>query len=218
MPPAPPLAAWRSVLWPCTVIGVLVVLTVGLELLVTAADLGLIGSTRWRSLVLQYGACWPGLVRGWQPNYAWQPWTMFLSYSVLHAGILHLAGNILMLLWIGPGLVGRIGQRGFLLVWVCSALGGAMVFVALASDSTPMVGASGSVFGLIGAVVMFDYVQTGRYRAAIGITLALVLLNLVMLVAENGLLAWQTHLGGYIAGALVATLLTPKRTTTTNTG
>lgn len=201
-----PAALW-PVLWPCTAIGVLMVVTCGLELLMMASDLGLTGSARWRSLVLQYGAFWPGLMRDWQPNFAWQPWTMFLSYSVLHAGFLHLIGNMLMLLWVGPGLVARMGQVGFVLLWVCSALGGAMIFGAMTNSPTPMVGASGCVFGLIGALVMFDYVLPGKYGKAIVITAALAVLNVVMLIAENGLLAWQTHLGGYVIGAITALLL-----------
>lgn len=216
-PPAPPLAIRQAIPWPGTVIGVLMILTCGLELIMAAADIGLIGSVRWRSLVLQYAAFWPGLMRDWQPNYAAQPWTMFLSYSFLHAGILHLLGNMAMLLWVGPGLAERVGQRGFALLWVGSALGGGIVFVAMASATTPMVGASGAVFGLIGAIVMLDYVQTGRYGKAIGITAALALLNVVMLITENGLLAWQTHLGGYLAGGLIAMLLKDRRPRTIDT-
>ncbi len=190
--------------WPNAVIAVLMTLTCGLELIVAAADIGLIGSTRWRALVLQYGACWPGLMRDWQPNYAAQPWTMFLSYSFLHAGVLHLLGNMAVLLWVGPGLVARLGQMRFLFLWVGSVLGGGITFVSMANDLTPMVGASGAVFGLMGALVMMDYVRASRYGAALGITAGLVLLNIAMLIIEDGLLAWQTHLGGYIAGGFVA--------------
>ncbi|MEP4639099.1 MAG: rhomboid family intramembrane serine protease [Yoonia sp.] len=198
-------------------IAVLMALTCGLELIVAAADIGLIGSARWRALVLQYGACWPGLMRDWQPNYAAQPWTMFLSYSLLHAGVLHLLGNMAVLLWIGPGLVTRIGQLGFLLLWVGSVLGGGIVFVAMANDPTPMVGASGAIFGLMGALVMLDYVRTGKYDKALGITAALVLLNIAMLIIEDGLLAWQTHLGGYIAGGVIALFITDRLLETADT-
>lgn len=206
-PPAPSSALWQAISWPGAVIAVLMMITCGLELIVAAADIGLIGSARWRALVLQYGACWPGLMRDWQPNYAAQPWTMFLSYSFLHAGMLHLLGNMAVLLWVGPGLVDRVGQRGFLLLWVGSVLGGGIVFVAMASDPTPMVGASGAVFGLMGALVMLDYVRTSKYGKALFITLGLALLNIAMLTIEDGLLAWQTHLGGYIAGGMIAMML-----------
>ena len=217
-PPAPPLAPWQTIAWPGPVIGVLILVTSGVELAVTAADMGLIGSVRWRSLLLQYAAFWPGLMRDWQPNYPAQPWTMFLSYSLLHSGILHLLGNMAMLLWVGPGLAARVGQVGFLLLWIGSVLGGGIAFGAMASATTPMVGASGAVFGLIGAIVMLDYVLTGRYGKALGITAGLALLNVVMLIAENGLLAWQTHLGGSVAGGMIAMMLRDRMSEPVDTG
>lgn len=217
-PPAPPLAPWQTIAWPGPVIGVLILVTSGVELAVTAADMGLIGSVRWRSLLLQYAAFWPGLMRDWQPNYPAQPWTMFLSYSLLHSGILHLLGNMAMLLWVGPGLAARVGQVGFLLLWIGSVLGGGIAFGAMASATTPMVGASGAVFGLIGAIVMLDYVLTGRYGKALGITAGLALLNVVTLISENGLLAWQTHLGGSVAGGMIAMMLRDRMSEPVDTG
>ena len=217
-PPAPPLAPWQTIAWPGPVIGVLILVTSGVELAVTAADMGLIGSVRWRSLLLQYAAFWPGLMRDWQPNYPAQPWTMFLSYSLLHSGILHLLGNMAMLLWAGPVLAARVGQVGFLLLWIGSVLGGGIAFGAMASATTPMVGASGAVFGLIGAIVMLDYVLTGRYGKALGITAGLALLNVVTLISENGLLAWQTHLGGSVAGGMIAMMLRDRMSEPVDTG
>lgn len=217
-PPAPPSAPWLAIPWPGAVIAVLMALTCGLELVTAAADIGLIGSARWRALVLQYGACWPGLMRDWQPNYAAQPWTMFLSYSFLHAGMLHLLGNMAVLLWVGPSLVARIGQWRFLLLWLGSVLGGGIVFVAMANAPTPMVGASGAVFGLMGALVMFDYVRTREYGKALIITLGLALLNVAMLIIEDGLLAWQTHLGGYVAGVVIAMKLRDRMSEPADTG
>lgn len=193
--------ASRKAAW---VVGVIVVLITMPELVVWAADLGLVGTARWRVLTVQYGAFWPGLLQNWQPNYAAQPWAMFLSYSFLHGGILHLMGNAFMLIWIGPAVIERLGARGFLCVWVMSALGGAIAFALLTTGTTPMVGASGSVFGLLGAAVALHYVRPGRYLAALGISLVLVVLNILTLIVENGFLAWQPHLGGYVSGGAVA--------------
>lgn len=129
---------------------------------------------------------------------------MFLSYSFLHGGVLHLLGNALVLLWIGPIVVDRMGVTGFLLIWVVSALCGALAFALLTTGTTPMVGASGSIFGLLGAAVALFYLRAGRVWAGIGITLGLVMLNIVTLIVENGFLAWQPHLGGYVIGAIIA--------------
>jgi len=67
----------RLVLWAIALI------CCAIEAVLQAADLGVIGSTRWRQLAWQYGAFWAGLLHDWQPNYAAQPIAMFLSYSVL---------------------------------------------------------------------------------------------------------------------------------------
>ena len=186
------------------VIGILLALITIPELVVSAADQGLIGSPRWRALSVQYGAFWPGLLDNWQPNYAAQPWAMFLSYSFLHGGLVHLIGNAAMLIWIGPLVIRRLGVSGFLWVWVLSALAGAAAFALLTKGTTPMVGASGSVFGLSGAAVALQYILPRRYLTAIGVSLGLVALNVMSLIIENGFLAWQPHLGGYICGAAVA--------------
>ena len=69
-----------------------------------------------------------------------------------------------------------------------------------------MVGASGSVFGLLGAVVALQYIQSARYWKAAAITLGLMALNVLTLIIENGFLAWQPHLGGYVTGLVIAML------------
>ena len=200
------LRSLAETLWPYPVIGILVILITAPELVQWAADRGWVGSVRWRGLLVQYGAFWPGLLQNWQPNYALQPWAMFITYSFLHGGLAHLLGNLLVLLWVGPGLVKRLGQRDFLAIWILSALGGAIAFALLATAPTPMVGASGSVFGLLGAVVALQYIQSARYWKAAAITLGLMALNVLTLIIENGFLAWQPHLGGYVIGMILGIL------------
>lgn len=200
-PPAPPpLAAVR----PDVTIGIVLVLICAPEMIVWAAEMGWVGSTLWRPLSVQNGAFWPGLLKDWRPNYPAQPWSMFLTYSVLHISPWHMLGNALALLWLGPQVIEHMGRTGFWLVWIASAVIGAISFALLSVGTTPMVGASGSVFGLIGAVVMQGYMQSGRIRTACAITGGLLVLHLIALVIQDGHLAWQPHLGGYVAGAFLA--------------
>ena len=202
----PHLRSLIEFLWPNRVIGILVALIVVPELVQWPADLGWVGTGRWRTLLVQYGAFWPGLLQNWQPNYALQPWTMFITYSFLHGGPLHLLGNVMVLLWIGPGVVKHLGQTRFVAIWIISTLGGAIAFALLATSPTPMVGASGSIFGLLGATVALQYLKPARYWTAAGITLGLIGLNVITLIMENGFLAWQPHLGGYITGMIMGML------------
>ena len=185
------------------------------ELLLILADHGLIGSTRWRVLAYQYGGFWAGLLHGWRPNFDSQPMTMFLSYSLLHAGLGHMLGNLASLLAIGPTVQARFGARGLLTIWGVSALGGGAAFGLMSTSPAPMVGASGAIFGLVGA---WTWMQ-GADRAGagplavlarvLGIMAGLVLLNLVMWLLAGGVLAWETHLGGYLAGLAMAALIAP---------
>lgn len=189
----------------------LIAVNVVIELTLSAADAGLVGSTRWRALAYQDGAFWAGLLHGWQPNYPAQPWTMFLSYAVLHGGLVHLAGNMLVLWGLGRILQLRLGTAGFLAIYLLSAIGGALAFGLLTRSPQPMVGASGALFGLVGA---WQYWRWSRRRRAgrslwpVWQTLAwLAGFNLLFWVLLDGLLAWQTHLGGFVTGWLAAVAL-----------
>jgi membrane associated rhomboid family serine protease len=185
------------------------------ELVLDGADLGLWGTPRWRPFAYHYGAFWAGLLRGQQPNYAAQPAVMFLTYAVLHAGFWHLASNMLALFAFGPPVARRAGPRGFVLIYLAAAVGGGIGFGLLSASPSPMVGASGALFGLAGAWPYHDR----RRRRARGLPLAplvqaiagLALLNLALWWLLSGLLAWQTHLGGYIAGWTAAATLTVAR-------
>lgn len=181
------------------------------ELVLFGADRGFWGTTQWRIIAYANGGFWTGLLGDWRSNYAAQPVLMFATYGFLHAGLAHLVVNMITLLSLGPPVVARIGPARFLILYAASLIGGAIGFAALSNVVAPMVGASGALFGLIGAIIAWDYAD--RRTAAMQLwpvlrsVLLLVLLNLVMWWAMDGLLAWQTHLGGFVAGALFAWLL-----------
>ena len=198
----------RAVLW------VLLALCVGIEVLLQLSDLGWVGSRRLRGLVYDYGAFWPGLLDNWTPNYAAQPYVMFLSYGLLHGGLSHLAVNMITLWSLGIAVLDRVGGRGFLLVYLGAQVGGGIVFALLAQPVPPMVGASGALFGLAGALLAWNYVDRfTRHEGLWPVANAafwLVVLNLVLWWAMSGQLAWETHLGGFIAGWIMALLVDPR--------
>jgi rhomboid protease GluP len=204
IPPQSDRRAARKRLEPSPVVLTLVILMCLIEAVLQLADLGLVGSARWRQLAYQYGAFWAGLLHDWQPNFRLQPASMFLTYSVLHGGLGHLLGNMAALLALAPRITDRVSQRGFLMLWGISALGGAAVFGLLTSSPQPMVGASGALFGLAGAWKAWDWREARKSGATLWPILlwllGLAMLNLVLWVLQGGLLAWETHLGGFIAG------------------
>lgn len=181
-----------------------------IEATLMLADAGLIGSRLWRSFAYQYGGFWAGLLHGWRPNYAVQPIAMFLTYTGLHADWQHLLGNLLTLAWLGSLLDHVYGAMQFAALFVLSALGGGVGFGLFSSSPRPMVGASGAIMGLIAVWIATDARVMARDGAGRAEVLRMVLLRVIMIASLNwfawfieaGGLAWQAHLGGFLAAAL----------------
>ena len=212
-PPSPKAAESRAGDRMCAsfVLLALIALCCGVELVLIAADYGLVGTPRWRGLAYQNGAFWAGLLYNWRPNYAAQPGLMFVTYAFLHSGLGHLLGNMLTLIFLGPIAQERVGQRGLAALYAISAIGGAVAFAVLSDSPQPMVGASGALFGLAGAWQYWEWADrrhAGRRTWPVWRTvLGLVFLNAVLWLWMDGSLAWETHLGGFIAGWLGAMVL-----------
>lgn len=178
------------------------------ELVLSGADWGLWGSPVWRLRAFQYAGFWAGLLQDWRANYALQPWTMFLTYGFLHAGAVHFLVNMTTLFSLGPPLAERFGAARFAALYALSTVGGAAGFALLSPQALPMVGASGALFGLAGAHVGLHWriarARGATLRPVLRAILGLAVLNLVLWWAMNGQLAWQTHLGGFVAGWIAA--------------
>lgn len=146
---------------------------------------------------------------GWTVRWAFmpllgesEPWR-FLTSAFLHAPRqpIHILFNMVALWAVGPFLEASLGRWRFLALYLLSAVGGSVMFLLLASPTdsswvTVLVGASGAVFGLFGAVLV---VLRRVGRSAGGIVGVLVLNGVIGFVVPG--VAWQAHLGGLIVGA-----------------
>lgn len=192
----------------------LIAICTGIELFLQLTDHGVIGTRSLRGRFYDYGAFWPGLLSGWTPNYGGQPWVMFFSYGLLHGGLSHLLVNMITLWSLGRAVLDRVGLAGFALIYLGAQIGGAAGFAILAQPFPPMVGASGALFGLAGALLAWNYVDRYTYRERLWpvatATFWLVVLNLLLWWAMDGQLAWETHLGGFVAGWFMALLVDPR--------
>ena len=85
-----------------------------------------------------------------------RPWT-FVTYMFVHAGLLHLLGNMLMLFVFGAPAEGRMGSRKFILYYLYCGIGAAVFSMGLASFMSvgPFIGASGAVLGVAIAFALF---------------------------------------------------------------
>lgn len=182
-----------------------------IEAILQLGDLGLIGVPRFRSLVYEYGGFWPGLLGSWKPNYPLQPATMFVTYGFLHGGLMHLLVNMITLVSLGRPVIARVGTARAGLLYGGAIIGGAAGFALLTDTYQPMVGASGALFGLAGAILAWEYIERTAFRERLWpvarAVLLLLALNAVLYVAMDGLLAWEAHLGGFVAGWILGLLV-----------
>jgi membrane associated rhomboid family serine protease/Zn-finger nucleic acid-binding protein len=145
-------------------------------------------------------------------------WTL-LTHGFLHAGWLHLLGNLYFLWIFGDNVEDQLGKRHFAVLYVSALIaGGVAHLIANPHSHAPMLGASGAIAGLMGAyLVLFPRVQlwlmllVWRVRMRViwyfGAWLAL---QVVMQGIGARGTAWMAHLGGFAVGALTALLLRPR--------
>lgn len=134
-----------------------------------------------------------------------QPWRL-VTAALVHAGFWHVGLNMLALWMLGRSLEPLLGRGRFLSLYLLSAVGGS-VAVALLSFGTPVVGASGAVFGLFGAILVI-----GRHIGANIAGIAIILgVNLVIGFIPGFNVSWQAHVGGLVVGALIGFIFTRTR-------
>jgi len=127
-------------------------------------------------------------------------WWRLATTMFLHGSILHIGFNMLALYWIGTIVEQAIGTPRFLLVYIVSGLAGSAGALWFSSAFAVTVGASGAIFGLIGALLILEYLATG---SLMGQAMVLILVNLAFTFAVPGI-SIGGHLGG-LAGGIVAT-------------
>ncbi|MET4583777.1 membrane associated rhomboid family serine protease [Conyzicola nivalis] len=142
----------------------------------------------------------------WPPLTASEPWRMITS-AFMHSpsSILHILFNMFSLFIFGPIIENLVGRGRFIALYLLAALGGS-VGVLLLSPGSVVVGASGAIFGLLGAFFVIQRRLGGNSMQL----LVVVGLNLVLGFIVPGV-AWQAHLGGLIVGAGVAAIYTATR-------
>lgn len=184
---------------------VLIGVMAAIELPLTLSDSGWIGSNSWRMNVFLYGAFWhPLLDDSLAPLYSSQKVLMFMTHAFLHGGAVHFVMNSVVLLALGKGVATYLGVGKTIFLLALSAISGAVAFGLLSTANGPMIGASGAVFGLLGVWQAWDFRERRKLnqsvRPVLGGILGVALVNLVLFVALSGTLAWEAHLGGWIAG------------------
>jgi membrane associated rhomboid family serine protease len=138
-----------------------------------------------------------GLLFG--PAVADGDWWRLITSAFLHANLIHIALNMLAVYWLGAAVELSLGPVRYLALYLVSGLSGA-AGALLANPVEPTVGASGAIFGILGALLVIEYQQTGRLA---GPALTLIAINLLFTFSVANI-SYGGHLGGLAGGILVA--------------
>lgn len=147
----------------------------------------------------------------------------FLTSMFLHAGWLHLIGNMLFLYIFGDNVEGRVGHIKYLIFYIICGLAAAVFqFMTNTHSVIPMVGASGAISGILGAYItfyprsriltlvpVFFFIQLIHIPAAVFILIWFLIqflsgLGTLNIPKETGGVAFWAHVGGFVAGLILA--------------
>ncbi|MEV5374781.1 rhomboid family intramembrane serine protease [Streptomyces nondiastaticus] len=126
-------------------------------------------------------------------------WYRLVTAVFLHQAPMHIAFNMLSLWWIGPPLEAALGRARYLALYLLSGLGGSALTFVVADPRQPSLGASGAIFGLLGATAVI----MRRLNYDMRPVAALLVLNLIFTFTWHNI-AWEAHIGGLVVGAAVA--------------
>lgn len=144
-----------------------------------------------------------------------------LTYMFVHADLLHLAGNLFILLTAGPALEERIGSRNFVVIYLLAGFGAAAATVGLwqvdffppGGEFSPNVGASGAIFGVLTAFatlyprerlpMILPFMFFVFWMPAVTVLGLHLAINVVYLFSNTNV-AWWGHFAGFIVGLAVA--------------
>lgn len=147
------------------------------------------------SLIPEFGLFGPSVAEG--------EWYRLLTSAFLHAGLWHIAGNMLLLFFLGRILEPGIGTARFVALYFASLFAGSLGALLFTPDSLSF-GASGAVFGVLGATFV---IARGRGVDALASSVGiLIVLNLAISFGVPGI-SVGAHLGGLAAGLLCALLI-----------
>lgn len=158
-------------------------------------DIGDRGFAVGRSVCAEQGGTYlPGVA----DNAYWQ----VLSSAFMHEQVWHIGFNMLALWILGPQLEQVFGRVRFLALYFISALAGSALVYWAAPEYQLTIGASGAIFGLLGALLVVAHKVGGNVQQL----LILLGINAVITFTIPNV-SWQGHLGGLLGGVLVAGVL-----------
>jgi membrane associated rhomboid family serine protease len=132
-----------------------------------------------------------------------EPWTILTSIF-MHSGILHILFNMLALYFLGRYLCMFIGDRWFLIVYFIGGIIGSFFFILLGPDNATVVGASGAIFAVGGALaVTVPQMKVIMFPIPIPMPLWVAIIGGFIIISFLPGVAWEAHLGGLVTGLAI---------------
>lgn len=196
----------------------LVLTIAAIEMIFTVGEAGFVGGPQaigWRSSALQDWAFAPAVLtevveRG---NWSVDMLKRFVTYTFVHSSFLHTLWSCVLLLALGKMVGEAYRPLPFLILFLGSVIGGALVFALLSPRNAPLAGAYPGIYGLIGAFTYMMWLTLGRmgenrYRAftLIAILMGLTLVYSMLFGAGPW---WIAELSGFVIGLALAPLVAP---------
>ena len=138
-----------------------------------------------------------------------QPWRL-ITCTFLHGGLAHIAFNMYALKIIGSEVEYVYGKIKYIVIYLISALGGS-IFSYLFNANSISVGASGAIFGLLGAMIIFGIRHKNKIGKAYIINLFKVLLINIFIGVTLSNIDNGAHIGGLIFGCISALAVKDKK-------
>ncbi len=189
------------------------VLAVGGLLLFIELVLQILG-VEWRSAAFLLFAFFPiEFSTPYKELFFGQKLLMFFSYSLLHGNFFHMIINVAILFALGKQIEEQVGMINFILIFVSTAVTGAVAYQILASgNAAPMVGASGGVLGFFGFLkgkeLFYRLMNNLTILPFLNLVFGLVVLHVILILLHPSIIpfqiGWHGHLGGFVFGVLLA--------------
>ena len=135
----------------------------------------------------------------WYPGVSDGAYWQLLTSAFMHVQVLHIGFNMFALWVLGPQLEQLFGRVRYVALYLLSALAGSALVYATTAPYVTTLGASGAIFGLMGALLVVAI----RTRTSVQSVLVWIAINAVITLTVPNI-SWQGHLGGFIGGTLVA--------------
>lgn len=167
------------------------------------------GSTLDVSHMMEYGALYPEYIS--DKGEYWR----FFTATVMHFGFEHLLNNMVMLAVAGRFLEKAIGKIKYLILYFIAGIGGCVLsYIEMMQTGNYVVaaGASGSIFGIIGALAWIILIHKGRYENLTGRGMIMMLLFSLYYGASTGDVDNWGHIGGLMMGFLLAIIFYRRNT------